>query len=74
MSIFVAEKEAFESLRSEVRNFYLFSRMTTNPPQVNAYSLQLRRNARLLDELDVTLSFANLATERNFVKPLLKDE
>ncbi|KAF8078408.1 muts domain V-domain-containing protein [Lyophyllum atratum] len=54
----VAEKEAFEILRSEV----------------TSHSLSLRRNARLLDELDVALSFATLAAELNFVRPVLKND
>jgi DNA mismatch repair ATPase MutS len=35
---------------------------------------QLRRNARILDELDVTLAFGILAAEMNFVRPLLQDK
>jgi DNA mismatch repair ATPase MutS len=42
--------------------------------QVNALSSELRRNARIMDELDVTLGFANLATEMNFIRPDIKDE
>ena len=34
----------------------------------------LRRNACIVDELDVTLSFANLAAEMGFVRPTLTDE
>ncbi|KAG8797612.1 DNA mismatch repair ATPase msh1 [Serendipita sp. 399] len=32
-------------------------------------SRNLRRNARLIDEIDVTIGFAELAVERNFVRP-----
>jgi hypothetical protein len=32
-----------------------------------------RRNSRILDELDVTIAFANLASEMNFVRPVLHD-
>lgn len=42
--------------------------------KVNAFSTELRRNSRIMDELDATLSFANLATEMNFIRPTLKDE
>lgn len=42
--------------------------------QVNAYSGPIRRNARILDELDVTLAFANLATEMQFVRPTITAE
>jgi DNA mismatch repair ATPase MutS len=42
--------------------------------QVSSHASLLRLNARILDELDVTLAFANLAGEMNFVRPLLKDE
>lgn len=45
-----------------------------NTFKVNAHSTDLRRNARIMDELDVTLGFANLATEMRFSRPLLKDE
>ena len=43
------------------------------PEQVNADAGALRRNARILDELDVALGFADLATEMNFVRPTLND-
>lgn len=33
--------------------------------------VRLRRNARVLDELDITTSFARLATEQNLVRPVL---
>ncbi|KAF7339873.1 DNA mismatch repair protein [Mycena venus] len=57
-ALMIAEKEAFESLRMEV----------------NSHAPQLRRNARILDELDVTLAFANLAKEMSFVRPVLTEE
>ncbi|KAJ6519566.1 muts domain V-domain-containing protein [Mycena sanguinolenta] len=57
-ALLIAEKEAFESLRMEV----------------NSHAPQLRRNARILDELDVTLGFANLAKEMNFVRPVLTED
>ncbi|KAF8633937.1 hypothetical protein AX15_001121 [Amanita polypyramis BW_CC] len=50
-----AEKEAFEILRAEV----------------NLHTTTMRRNADILDELDVALGFANLAVEMNFVRPTL---
>ncbi|TFK57401.1 hypothetical protein OE88DRAFT_1691084 [Heliocybe sulcata] len=53
-----AEREAFEGLRTEV----------------NSYSTVLRRNARVIDELDATLSFATLAAELNFVRPVVTEE
>ncbi|KAJ7786042.1 muts domain V-domain-containing protein [Mycena metata] len=57
-ALVTAEKEAFKSLRMDV----------------NGRSPQLRRNARIVDELDVTLGFANLAKEMNFVRPVLTEE
>ncbi|KAJ7275302.1 muts domain V-domain-containing protein [Mycena haematopus] len=57
-TLMIAEKEAFESLRMEV----------------NSHAPQLRRNARILDELDVTLAFANLAKEMSFVRPVLTED
>ncbi|KAF7319967.1 DNA mismatch repair protein [Mycena kentingensis (nom. inval.)] len=56
-ALLAAEKEAFESLRA----------------QVNSHSAQLRRNARILDELDVTLAFGNLAKKMGFVRPTLTE-
>ncbi|KAL4069487.1 muts domain V-domain-containing protein [Scleroderma citrinum] len=53
-----AEKEIFNTLRNEVK----------------AFSTQLRRNARIMDELDVTIGFANLATELRLVRPIIKDD
>jgi DNA mismatch repair ATPase MutS len=53
-----AEKEIFNSLRDEVK----------------AFSSQLRHNARIIDELDIALGFANLAVELKFVCPVIKDD
>ncbi|PIL32139.1 hypothetical protein GSI_06845 [Ganoderma sinense ZZ0214-1] len=52
-----AEKEAFEMLRNEI----------------TSQSAILRRNARIIDELDVTLAFANLAVEMRFVRPVVTE-
>ncbi|KIJ21566.1 hypothetical protein PAXINDRAFT_159644 [Paxillus involutus ATCC 200175] len=52
------EKEIFNTLRDEVK----------------AFSSQLRQNARIMDELDVTLGFANLATELKFIRPMIKED
>ncbi|OSX67715.1 hypothetical protein POSPLADRAFT_1129366 [Postia placenta MAD-698-R-SB12] len=60
-----AEKAAFEALRDEASARYI--------PFVIAHSGQLRRNARILDELDVTISYANLAVDMNLVRPHLTD-
>jgi DNA mismatch repair ATPase MutS len=38
------------------------------------YEGQVRRNARIMDELDVTLAFANLAVEMNFTRPEVTTE
>ncbi|POS76928.1 MutS domain V [Diaporthe helianthi] len=35
--------------------------------------VKLRRNARVLDELDIATSFARLATEQNLVRPVLNN-
>ncbi|KAJ7492881.1 muts domain V-domain-containing protein [Mycena latifolia] len=58
IAMVAAEKEAFESLRTDV----------------NSHAPQLRRNARILDELDVTLAFANLAKEMGFTRPVLTED
>ncbi|KAI0082196.1 hypothetical protein K474DRAFT_1655535 [Panus rudis PR-1116 ss-1] len=57
-AISLAEKEAFEILRG----------------QVIAHEHDLRKNARIMDELDVVLAFANLAEELNFVRPIIKED
>jgi DNA mismatch repair ATPase MutS len=57
-AIFAAERDAFEQLRTEI----------------NAQSAPLRRNARVVDELDVTLGFADLADEMRWVRPELTEE
>ena len=41
--------------------------------QVVANLVKLRRNATVLDELDIGCSFAKLAEEQNFVRPILND-
>ncbi|OAX44824.1 hypothetical protein K503DRAFT_677712 [Rhizopogon vinicolor AM-OR11-026] len=53
-----AEKEAFNLLRNEV----------------SAFATDLRRNARIMDELDVTLGFASLAAEMQFTRPVITDD
>ncbi|EGO22055.1 hypothetical protein SERLADRAFT_362514 [Serpula lacrymans var. lacrymans S7.9] len=58
VAISAAEKEVLGMLRNEV----------------NASSAHLRKNARIMDELDVTIAFSNLATERNFVRPEVRDD
>lgn len=45
-----------------------------NISQVNLQAASLRRNARVLDELDVTLAFAQLAIDMNLVRPSIQDE
>ncbi|RDX56044.1 hypothetical protein OH76DRAFT_1518636 [Lentinus brumalis] len=53
LAITLAEREAYEILRNEVIT----------------HAAELRNNARIIDELDVTLAFANLAIEMRFVRP-----
>lgn len=55
LKIRAAEQEVFQNLRS----------------QVILNLVKLRRNAIILDELDIALSFATLATEQSFVRPIL---
>ncbi|KZV77021.1 hypothetical protein PENSPDRAFT_568815 [Peniophora sp. CONT] len=57
-SLMLAERQAFESLRQAVVN----------------EEAALRRNARIVDELDVTLSFAHLAHEMNWVQPTITND
>ncbi|EIN13528.1 hypothetical protein PUNSTDRAFT_48476 [Punctularia strigosozonata HHB-11173 SS5] len=52
------ERLAFDGLRGEVV----------------AHTTSLRRNARIIDELDVTLGFANLAVDLNLVRPAFCDD
>ncbi|KAH8835362.1 muts domain V-domain-containing protein [Flagelloscypha sp. PMI_526] len=56
--LLAAEREAFDGLRR----------------LVNTYATDLRRNARILEEIDVTLGFAELACEMNWVRPTVVDE
>ncbi|KAL1681990.1 muts domain V-domain-containing protein [Schizophyllum commune] len=58
LALQVAEREAFDTLRREI----------------NAHAPALRRNARVLDELDVTLGFAALAAEHGYVRPVMSDD
>ncbi|KAI0036660.1 muts domain V-domain-containing protein [Vararia minispora EC-137] len=53
-----AEKHAFETLRS----------------LVVSHEAVLRRNARIMDELDVALGFATLANEMQLVRPTLTED
>ncbi|KAF8973763.1 muts domain V-domain-containing protein [Flammula alnicola] len=57
-SLASAEKDVFERLRLEVIENFH----------------QLRQNAQIIDELDVAISFALLATEMNFVRPEIRDD
>lgn len=42
--------------------------------KVTTHVEDIRHNARIIDELDVTLGFANLAAEMNFCRPTMTDE
>ncbi|GJE85972.1 MutS family DNA mismatch repair protein [Phanerochaete sordida] len=54
----ICEREAFEILREEV----------------NQHEADIRRNARITDELDVTMAFASLAEEMRFIRPVLHED
>jgi hypothetical protein len=45
-----------------------------NGHQVTMHIEDIRQNARVIDELDVALGFANLAVEMNFCRPTMTDE
>jgi len=38
------------------------------------HEAQLRRNIQVIDELDVALGFATLATDMHFTRPIMKDK
>jgi DNA mismatch repair ATPase MutS len=57
-AILGAERDAFESLRAEVAT----------------HAAPLRRNARVVDELDVTVGFADIAAEMGWARPELSEE
>jgi len=38
------------------------------------HEAQLRRNIQVIDELDVALGFAMLATDMHFTRPIMKDK
>ena len=69
-----AEKEAFEFLRAEVRGGIPCNMCEFMYYQINLYATALRRNARILDELDIAVGFANLAVQMNFIRPVLTNE
>jgi DNA mismatch repair ATPase MutS len=74
LALVEAEKEAFEVLRAEVCVGIPCNRSEFIYYQINLYATALRRNARILDELDIAVGFANLAVEMNFVRPVLTNE
>lgn len=74
MAISNAEKEIFHTLRNEVIPVFRHDFALLRLPQVRAFSAQLRRNARIMDELDVIIGFAILATEFRLVRPVISDE
>jgi DNA mismatch repair ATPase MutS len=51
------ERSAFQELREAV----------------TIQATTLRRNARIIDELDVTLGFAELAEEMNLIRPVVNE-
>ncbi|KAK9478876.1 muts domain V-domain-containing protein [Lipomyces japonicus] len=57
MMIRVEERKLFQTLRQKVI----------------VHMSPIRRNARVMDELDVACSFASLARERDFVRPVLHE-
>ncbi|KAF5355702.1 hypothetical protein D9756_003944 [Leucocoprinus leucothites] len=52
------EKDAFDTLRNTI----------------NEHAFSLRRNSEIIDELDVALSFAKVASELKFVKPKITED
>ena len=42
--------------------------------KVNAHAPEIRKNARIMDELDVAIAYANLAEEMNLVRPTITEE
>lgn len=71
-----AERNALESLRTEVCPPIvplLNSSKYNLIHQVGGRAVALRRNARIIDEIDVTAGFAELAAEMNFVRPVVND-
>lgn len=69
-----SEKDIFNSLREKVCAECISIASAFKVSQVKAFTVQLRHNARITDELDVALGFANLAIELRLVRPLIKDE
>ncbi|CAG8495189.1 12195_t:CDS:10 [Acaulospora colombiana] len=55
------------------RTAFLELREALSLEQVTAQSTTLRRNARIIDELDVTLAFAETAVEMNLVRPTVTE-
>ncbi|KAI0348697.1 hypothetical protein BDW22DRAFT_119281 [Trametopsis cervina] len=53
-----AERAAFELLRADV----------------SAHAAEIRKNSRIIDELDVAVAYANLAEELNLVRPTITDD
>ncbi|KAL2136042.1 hypothetical protein VTI74DRAFT_5778 [Chaetomium olivicolor] len=62
--------ETFDKVRFQIRaeEQRVFSSLRARVVQ---NLVKLRRNALVLDELDITTSFARLATEQNLVRPIL---
>ena len=52
----------------------LLGGLNSRSNQIIQHSNQLRQNAQIIDELDVLLSFAALASEMNFVRPVMMDK
>lgn len=73
MATQACERETFERLRNEVSAILHVVYACSSVVQVNAEALALRRNARIVDEIDVTLSFATLAHEMRFTRPVVTD-
>lgn len=42
--------------------------------QVDAHASEIRRNSRIMDEIDVAISYANLAEELKLVRPTITAE
>ncbi|KAJ4417393.1 hypothetical protein N0V85_001873 [Neurospora sp. IMI 360204] len=64
--------ESFDHVRLRIRSeeTALFSSLRAN---VVTLLIKLRRNALVLDELDIATSLSRLATEQNLVRPILHD-
>jgi DNA mismatch repair ATPase MutS len=68
-----AQRRAFDLLRDKASHTFRSCDTTADDTQIVSRSIDIQHNAELMDELDLSLSFAQTAADLGYVRPVLND-